>query len=90
MTPEEHLIAAIEQMGDDKSLSQPWKNYAISDARRAVASLKMSNGSIHYSGTKDGTRGELEGNAGDLNVGGECICRPGLRNADCEAVNHIA
>lgn len=78
MSAESSIMAAIELMNADKSLAQPWKNYAISDARRALALLKMADASIHTSNREspsDAARNGQEGNvAGETMDFMSCIC----------------
>lgn len=86
MSPEYALINAIEAIDADKSLTQPWKNYALSDARRALASLKMASGSIHEK-PQPAPHSALD----SLDpMDNPCICRPGMRNRSCPAPEHVS
>lgn len=39
------MVNLIERLGQDKSLMQPYKNYAISDAKRLHALIRMAGSS---------------------------------------------
>lgn len=80
MDNEEQLINLIESVSADRTLTQPWKNYALSDMRRSLALLKMASGTI-YVPAKQTPHTALET--------ADCICpMPGVLNQDCKAKVH--
>ena len=81
MDNEQELINLIERINADKSLTQPWKNYALSELRKGLACLKMATVKNYQSNNQTPQTG-LE------TV--DCICPEGARNADCRAKVHNA
>jgi len=87
------MLAAIKA---DKSLAQPWKNYAASDLARVQAVIRMAKNTVNKT-PPEGQRVD----AGTANVGpytpmdiapGElpagCICPLGAESADCPVHGH--
>lgn len=63
------LVAAIK---DDKTLVQPFKNYAMSDAQRLQAVIRMAK-----------TTANITPPAGTSSTASQCICSIGVRDTRC-------
>lgn len=70
---------------DDKSIINPWRNYALRYLHEVQAAIHMGL-----------TTTTLTPPAGTINtaspsfIPGACTCKPGMRNNYCTATKHVA